>query len=138
MNKSDSIINISKALVQFQSECPMIEKSCQGYSYKYADLPSIVFTITPILKKFGLAFTQLPSGDAENVTVTTIFLHAESGEYFETSVSSNIKANKGNMSEIQAVGSIITYLRRYSLSSILGIVTGKHSGYCNIFSITRR
>ncbi len=122
-NKSETITEIAKALAEFQSKCPVLNKGSKGYGYNYADLPSIVESITPILKECGLCFTQPTSGDAENVTVTTILIHAKSGEYFETSISSNVKANKGNMSEIQAVGSIITYLRRYSLSSILGIVT---------------
>ena len=123
MNKSESIVNIAKALGEFQSECPTLNKGSQGYGYKYADLPSIVETINPILKKCGLSFTQLTGGNAESVSVTTILIHSKSGEYFETTISSSVKANAGKMSEIQAVGSIITYLRRYSLSSILGIVT---------------
>ena len=46
-----------------------------------------------------------------------------SGESFETTISADVASNKGSMSMIQAVGSVITYLRRYSLSAILGIVT---------------
>jgi len=122
-NKSATITEIAKALGDFQSQCPTLNKGSQGYGYKYADLPSIVATINPILKKCGLSFTQLTGGNAESVSVTTILIHSKSGEYFETTICSSVKANAGKMSEIQAVGSIITYLRRYSLSSILGIVT---------------
>jgi hypothetical protein len=122
MNKSESIINISKALSEFQSNCPVLSKGSQGYGYKYADLPSIVSTINPIMKKSGLCFTQLTGSEEGKVSVTTILIHAESGEFFETTISSNVKG-AAKMSEIQAAGSIITYLRRYSLSAILGIVT---------------
>lgn len=122
-NKSETITEIAKALGEFQSKCPTLNKGSKGYGYNYADLPSIVQSITPILKECNLSFTQLSGGNADNVTVTTILVHTKSGEFFQTCIASNVKANKGNMSEIQAVGSIITYLRRYSLSSILGIVT---------------
>ena len=122
MNKSESIANISKALMNFQSQCPTLNKSSQGYGYKYTDLPAIVTTINPILKECGLCFTQLTGSENDKVSVTTILIHADSGEYFETTISSNVKG-AAKMSEIQATGSIITYLRRYSRSSILGIVT---------------
>jgi len=121
-NKSETITEIAKALMQFQSQCPVLQKSSQGYGYKYADLPSIVSTINPILKECGLCFTQLTGSDNDKVSVTTLLIHAKSGEYFETTISSSVKG-AAKMSEIQAAGSIITYLRRYSLSSILGIVT---------------
>ena len=121
-NKSESIIEIAKALSLFQSKCPVLGKSSQGYGYKYADLPSIVSTITPIMKDCGLCFTQLVGSEEEAVSVTTILIHAKSGEFFQSTISSNVKG-AAKMSEIQAAGSIITYLRRYSLSSILGIVT---------------
>ena len=126
-NKSNTITEIAKALSQFQSECPVLQKGSQGYGYKYADLPSIVQTINPILKKCGLCFTQLTGGTQDEVSVTTILIHSKSGEYFETTICSSVKANAGKMSEIQAVGSIITYLRRYSLSSILGKVPYMHN-----------
>ncbi len=137
-NKSNTITEIAKSLSQFQSECPVLQKGSQGYGYKYADLPSIVQTINPILKKCGLCFTQLTGGTQDEVSVTTtqltggtqdevsvttILIHSKSGEYFETTISSSLKANTGKMSAIQATGSIITYLRRYSIASILGIVT---------------
>ena len=97
-NKSQSIINISKALIEFQSKCPVLEKGSQGYGYKYTDLPSIVSTITPILKKCGLCFTQLTGNNEERISVTTILIHSESGEFFETCIASPIQ--KGNKTQI--------------------------------------
>ena len=119
------IKNIAKALSSFQNECPVIQKNSDGYGYKYTDLPFIVSTITPILKKHDLMFTQsVFSKDSDLVGVKTLIIHIKTGEFFESEMSSSISKNRTNkMSEIQAQGSIITYLRRYSLSSILGIVT---------------
>ena len=129
-NKSNTIIEIAKALSQFQSECPVLQKGSQGYGYKYADLPSIVQTINPILKKCGLCFTQLTGGTAEAVSVTTILIHSKSGEYFESTIESSLKANTGKMSAIQATGSIITYFyltgEKRAISSIskdIGLVS---------------
>lgn len=122
MEKSQSIQNIAKALMMFQSQCPAIEKSAKAYSFKYADLPSIVEIITPILTKNNLCFSQLVGGNDDNVSITTILIHTETGEFLQSCISSKLEQAKG-MTKIQSAGSVITYLRRYSLSSILGIVT---------------
>ena len=69
MVENKSIKNIAVALGQFQSKCPTINKNTKGYGYKYADLPYIIKTITPILKDCNLSFTQLVGGDNGNVSV---------------------------------------------------------------------
>jgi len=113
--------HLFKALSEFQQECPTIHKDTQGYGYSYADLPSILTIINPLLKKHGLGFTQPIIGSS----IQTIVFHVESGE----SISSDIQIQEGvvlkGMNEFQVLGSAITYLRRYALSSILGIVTDK-------------
>lgn len=124
MEKSESIKNIATALMKFQSSCPTILKESKAYGYKYADLPSIMETIKPIMKESGLAFTQLVEGNAEEIGVRTFLIHTETGEYFSSYVSASVEKNCGKgMTSVQAEGSVITYLRRYSISSILGIVT---------------
>jgi len=110
------------ALAKFQKECPTIEKNTQGYGYNYADLPSIVNTINPLLEKNGLAFVQ-PIELMDGVRVIrTIIIHLETGQTLESIIDVPI-VSLGKMNDYQALGSGITYLRRYSLSSALGIVT---------------
>lgn len=113
--------NIFKALAEFQQECPVILKDTQGYGYVFADLPAILEVINPLLKKHGLGFTQPLSGNQ----IKTIVYHVESGETIEslTDIPQGVKLSGQN--DFQVLGSAITYLRRYSLSSILGLVTDK-------------
>ena len=113
--------NIYKSLADFQQEVPVIHKDTEGYGYSYADLPAIFEIINPLLKKNGLGFTQLMQGQQ----IQTIVFHVESGETIEsfTDIPQNVSLAK--MNEFQVLGSAITYLRRYALSSILGIVTDK-------------
>lgn len=135
--------NLYKALASFQQECPVILKDTSGYGYKYADLPAIFEVINPLLKKNGLGFAQLIDGNK----LKTILFHIESGEILvsETDMpfdsltyEESIKIDKdGNqyktfilrgfegMNKAQAIGSLITYFRRYSLSSLLGLITDK-------------
>jgi len=116
-----SKINLFKALANFQQEVPVIHKDTQGYGYTYADLPKVFEVINPLLKKHGLGFSQLLQGQS----IQTILFHIESGETLESSTDIPQNVSLKGMNEYQVLGSAITYLRRYSISSILGIVTDK-------------
>lgn len=111
--------NLYKALAAFQQEVPAIHQGTKGYGYTYADLKTIFKVINPILAKHKLGFTQL----LETASIKTIVFHTESGESIEsvTPIPQDI-ALKG-MNVFQTTGSGITYFRRYSLSSILTLVT---------------
>lgn len=132
-----------KALADFQQEVPVILKDTKGYSYVYADLPAVFATINPLMKKHGLGFTQLVNGSQ----MKTILFHADSGQTiesdtdipFDSLVYEEVEKQDKNgemykvmvikgfegMNRAQAIGSLITYFRRYSLSSMLGLVTDK-------------
>lgn len=112
---------IYKAVAAFQQEVPVIHKGTKGYGYTYADLPAILEVINPLLNKHGLGFTQ----PITECGVHTTLFHIESGETIEscTPIPSGVQL-KG-MNDFQVLGSAITYIRRYALSSILGIVTDK-------------
>ena len=111
---------IYKALANFQYEVPVLHKDTKGFSYTYTDLPEIIRVITPYLQKHGLGFTQLIEGNQ----LKTIIFHFESGESIESSADIPEETMKG-MNKFQTLGSAITYLRRYMLSSALGLVTDK-------------
>lgn len=111
--------NIYKALAGFQQDCPTIHKGTKGYGYSYADLPAIFEVINPILKNHGLGFTQL----IESQTIKTVLFHLDSGETIESSTDIIQGVQLAKMNEFQVLGSAITYIRRYALSSMLGIVT---------------
>lgn len=113
--------NLYKALAEFQQEVPVIHKGTKGYGYSYADLPAIFEVINPLLKDNGLGFTQLVNG----MTITTIIFHIESGEKIESNTDIPQGVQLKGMNDFQVLGSAITYIRRYALSSALGLVTDK-------------
>ena len=115
--------NLYKALADFQQECPIIHKDTKGYSYTYANPPTILEKINPLLKKHGLGFTQLLQ---ENQLETVIF-HHKSGEVLKSVVNLPQGVELKGMNDFQVMGSAITYFRRYALSCALGIVTDKDS-----------
>jgi hypothetical protein len=113
--------HLFKALADFQQEVPVIHKATQGYGYTYADLPKILEVINPLLKKHGLGFTQLING----TQIATCLFHIESAETIESKIDIPQGVILKGMNEFQVLGSAITYLRRYALSSMLGLVTDK-------------
>lgn len=117
MNKSESIKNLAKALLTFHKEVEAIPKTETNpfYKSKYAGLPSILNGIQKPLEVAGLSFAQFPTGTNG---LTTILMHAESGEFIESDYTM-----KPAKDDPQGQGSAITYQRRYALSAILGLST---------------
>ena len=111
--------NLFKALADFQQEVPIIHKGTSGYGYSYADLPDTIEIINPYLAKNKLGFTQLVG----SANVKTIIFHWESGESLETTTDIPQGVTLKGMNDFQVLGSAITYIRRYALSSALGLVT---------------
>lgn len=113
--------NLLKALAEFQQAVPVIHKGTQGYGYSYANLATIFEIINPILKANKLGFTQLVGDN----NIKTIIFHYESGEQLETITTIPQGTNLKGMNDFQTLGSAITYIRRYALSSALGLITDK-------------
>ena len=113
--------NLLKSLAEFQQEVPVIHKGTQGYGYSYANLATIFEVINPILKKNKLGFTQLVGDN----NIKTIIFHYESGEQLETITTIPQGTNLKGMNDFQTLVSAITYIRRYALSSALGLITDK-------------
>jgi len=133
-----------KKLAQFQQKCPVILKDTSGHNYKYADLPKINEVILPIFEKVGLGYVQPLNGK----NITTKVFDIETGESIEsdteipfdsleykevektdkrtgTTYKTYVILGFEGMNKAQAYGSLITYFRRYALSSMLGLVTDK-------------
>lgn len=115
--------NVREALHAFQSEVPSIKKENVNpfFKSKYASLPTIWETIQPCLHKHGLTVTQVgvacPEVDSKCVLRTE--LHHAASRTNLTSDFPLILVKK----DAQALGSAITYTRRYALVAILGLQT---------------
>jgi len=118
MEKKTIKATLWSALSDFQEECPAINKGAKGYGYKYADLPSIMEVINPLLKKHKLVISQPLDGRA----IMTKLVHIPTGECVESRIEIPEGVMLKGMNQYQSDGSAITYYRRYSLS-VLGIVT---------------
>lgn len=112
--------NIILALIKFQSLCPAIKKDSTNpfHKSKYASLDTILDTIKDPLNSCDLAISQqCVDNSGEVITLKTVLYHA-SGEFMDSTLSMKPSQLTG-----QAYGSILTYMRRYSISSILNLAT---------------
>lgn len=115
-----------EAFVKAQAEFPSIHKDKTAtiqtkaggsFSYSYADLPTILEQVNPILKKHGFAVGQAVVSENGNVGVETRIYH-KSGH---VEVFGPLFLPSGD--DARSAGSAVTYARRYSLCAALGIAT---------------
>jgi hypothetical protein len=121
LEKSDSIKNLAIALRKTQEEIGKVNfDSTNPFLHNnYASLGAIIEASKAVLVKNGLSISQPTTGSGNEIGVTTILLH-DSGEYIASTATIGINDEKG-LKLAQVAGSIITYLRRYSLAAILNL-----------------
>lgn len=94
-------------------------------NYQYEDLSSIADAVDPILAAHGLSYRFRSAQSDGGVSVTCILSHKR-GHSEETTLSA-LRDDSGNKNAIQAVGSTVTYLQRYTLKLSLGLAATKDS-----------
>lgn len=127
MERSDTIGAVSAALAKAQATFTAVQKtktakiptkSGSSYSYRYADLGDVWAMCRGPLTDNGLSVVQSPeNGGDGSIGIVTMLCH-ESGEWL-----SSFLTMRSNDATAQAIGATITYLRRYGLCAMLGIVS---------------
>jgi len=112
----DEAISLAKAEIK-----PILKRQ-KGHTGKYEDLADIATEVDPILAKHGLSYRYRARQD-EKVHVTCVVSH-KAGHAEETPLSAKPYTGPGR-NEIQAIGSALTYLQRYSLKLALGLSATK-------------
>jgi hypothetical protein len=119
MQRSDTIGELAKALAAANLEIvnPSLDAVNPHFKSRYASLGAIINAVRLPLARHGISAVQTVSTDGGAVGVTTTLLHA-SGEWMAETAMSALP----DRATVQQLGSVITYLRRYALASITGIV----------------
>jgi hypothetical protein len=119
---SENPTNLAAALAVLQTKLPEIKKTERAdvtttkgsYSYTYAGLAGISAQIMPMLGELGLSFIATPKFSGDRFVLACSLLHTsgdrEDGEYPLPSTGTP-----------QALGSAITYGRRYTLCAMTGV-----------------
>lgn len=124
MERSSDINELAAALAVAQGVIEGAAKDSANpfFKSKYADLASVWDAIRAPLAANGLSVLQLPSADGPKVTITTLLAH-KSGQWVQSALTVTAKEDTP-----QAVGSAITYARRYALQSTVGVAPEDDDG----------
>jgi hypothetical protein len=117
-------------MADFQRRCPSIQKTSEAkvvtqsggnYSYNYAELDEIARTVNPILAELGLSYTWDSEVTDASLTCRCTLRHS-AGHHVTSSFTCPIDTT-AKMNGTQKAGAALTYARRQSLVSVLGLTT---------------
>lgn len=109
-----------EALVKAISECENVTASRINPHFKsrYFGLADLLAEIKPVLGRYGLAAFQVPCSNADRVWISTSIIHI-SGHIFNCG---ELGVNAAGLNQ-QNIGSVFTYLKRYALSTVVGVAS---------------
>lgn len=110
------------AMAEFKANPPSIDKdkkvSFNQTKYNYASLANVTKKISAELSKYGLSASWSTKQNGV-ISVTCRITHVK-GHGEETTISADADLS-GSKNKIQAIGSTITYLERYTLLALTGL-----------------
>lgn len=117
------------ALGRFQSQCPTIRKMKQGHNYKYAPLADIIEQVKGVIASCGLSY-RFEQDHSSGIRVTCVISH--SAGHSETNSMVAMADTSGSKNAIQAIGSTVQYLMRYTFVGGFGITTADEDIDCRM------
>lgn len=116
MSMSTPESKLAAALSAFLGDVkdPALDGVNPHFRSKYASLPGVLQAVRPLLAKHKLAVTQAPEIRDGKLVMLTRLMHAD-GEVIDSAMPLPESTN------MQALGSAMTYARRYSLTALLGV-----------------
>lgn len=140
MKFSENIGSLASAWIKVQGEVEDPIKNRKSHNGNYADLGQTLIIARPILSKHGLALIQHPGiGSPGKVLIESLLVHAESGEWVLMQYEMNdlSESEKRNVNAAQATGLVITYARRYALTTLL-LVSAQEDTDANVSNPKRK
>ena len=126
MLKSEQINELAAALAKAQGQIEGAKKSSSNpfFKSKYADLAECWNTCREALTANGISVIQMPEEINENgrLNITTMLAHS-SGQYISSTLTMTV-----TKLDPQAIGSAITYGRRYALAAMVGLAQEDDDG----------
>ena len=122
LNQAGAMSALYEALAKAQSGMGALAKDAKGNFGKYATLASVIEVVLPPLSEQGIAVIQMPETSADGMTLVTLLCH-KAGGVIRTELTMKPAQNTP-----QAIGSTITYARRYSLMAIAGVAPDDDDG----------
>jgi hypothetical protein len=115
--------NLASALSKAQGEMPAASKTGYNPHFRshFSTLEDLIEVSRPALTKYGLSVCQYPHSDNDSTYLVTKLKHSSGQEEV-----SQVKIFLKDPSDIQKLGSAMSYLKRYAYASICGIATSEN------------
>ena len=128
----------TQAMTAFKANPPKINKDkkvqYKNTNYSHASLGNVTDKINTALAEHGLSAAWKTKQEQTGVTVTCTITH-KMGYSENTSLTAGAD-NTGSKNSIQALGSTISYLQRYTILSLTGLATHDQDNDANTAAIT--
>jgi len=114
-----SKLTLHQRLIQFHELVGTVRKTATNPHFRsnFADVNTVLATVMPILTQVGIIVTQLPKmTENGGMYLETVLANADDKE---DSIKSDIPIHLADKNNPQKLGSALTYMRRYSLVSML-------------------
>ena len=110
-------------MAAMQAEMPRVFKLAKSHNGNYARLEDINDALRPILQQFGFCVTfRINQQSIDVVTVTAVCSHKLG--HSETASMTLPLDKSGSKNGVQAIGSTVSYGKRYAMCALLNISTG--------------
>lgn len=129
--QEDARLQFEAAFGRFKDNLPAIfktkkvtyvNKDGSETKYSHPELEEMTEIIGESLKAYGLTHSWRPTeGENGRVVMTCVFRHPDSGHVQDMATIGSPPDTSGGKNSVQAIGSSLTYLQRYSLLAACGI-----------------
>ncbi len=111
----------TQAMARFQSQCPVIKKTKTGHNFKYAPMCDVIDQVKTLESDCGLSHRFEQDTQNDSISITCVVSHIDG--HSEKLRLEALADQTGSKNAVQAIGSTITYLQRYSFLGSFGIAT---------------
>jgi hypothetical protein len=115
---------ISPVLKTRDVDYPSKREGGQRVKYRYESFADVARVVDPVFQRHGLSYRFRVAQAADQVKVTCIISHADGYSEETAPLESKVDPGSTGMSMVQALGSALTYLQRYSLRAAIGLAAG--------------
>jgi len=119
--KKEAKKSFTAAMARFQAQCPTIKKTKTGHNFKYAPMSDVIDQVKGLESDCGLSHRFEQDTQKDSISITCVVSHIDG--HSEKLRLEALADQTGSKNAVQAIGSTITYLQRYSFLGSFGIAT---------------
>ena len=121
--KSEAVKSFNRDFAKMSAEMPIFKREKKSFTKNYTPLEDIMALARPVLSKYGFSTSfSTKQLDVRSVDVQCTLMHND-GHSIDTNLIIPVEVVTKGMNSMQALGSAVTYGKRYTITMLLNIVT---------------